>query len=142
MEESPFGFSAKLLSKNLFSELTFLHVSGRLWNHNVILPLFLSRAHKITQVSLLNMNYRGPMDGAMLKLLQHNKMLELTSLTLYNGCYLTMGVLRRLIFDCPKLKLLSFLQFDGFEIGDVEALKQELETQNLDIKLQCLELVS
>ena len=142
LEDSPYNSNFKLLGQNLFSELTFLHISGRLWNHNAILPMFLSKAHKISQISLLNMSYRGPMDATMLKLLQHNKMLELTSLTLYNGCYLTMGVLRRLIFDCAKLKLLSFLQFDGFEMADVDALKQELESMNLDIKLQCLELVS
>ncbi len=43
---------------NLFSSLCVLHLSGFMWNPNVVLPLLLSAAKDISQVSLSNMSYR------------------------------------------------------------------------------------
>ena len=79
------------------------------------------------------------MDAVMLRLLHHNKLKQVRSINLYDGCFISMPVVRQLTFSCPELTAFSFLQFEGIEIAEVERLKAELATKNLDIKVHCLE---
>ncbi len=68
-EERSYGVMEQV-KKRLFQRLVSVHLSGRLWSPNVILPLLLSAASEVRQVSLLNMSHAACMDGAVLKLLQ------------------------------------------------------------------------
>ena len=79
------------------------------------------------------------MDAVMLRLLHHNQLKEVRSINLYDGCFISMPVVRQLAFSCPELTAFSFLQFEGIEIADVERLKAEVAAKNLDIKVHCLE---
>ncbi len=85
---------------------------------------------------------RPTMDASFVSLLDRNLFKNLKSLCLYGGCFLSLGVLRRLVLSsaCPNLSSLSFLQFLDIETADVEALRSAATSENLDIKICCLEL--
>ncbi len=141
-EESPV-FAADLEKLLLFPRLSHLHLSGRVWNPSILLPLLLSASPDLAQMSLLNMSYRPVMDAAFERLLGRGRLRRLESLQLYSGCFLSLAVIRRLVLSpsaCPRLRSLSFLQFEAIETADVEALRAEAVAGNLDIKICCLEL--
>ena len=142
-----------------------MHLSGRMWNPSALLPMVLSAAEGVTQISLLNMSYRfvlacsggdrwslvhptlstfrPTLDSSFSRLLHLGLLRRLRTLNLYGGCFLSLPVLRRLALcpqDCPRLTSLSFLQFEGIEAADVEAMRAEAANANLDIKICCLEL--
>lgn len=140
MEERPLGFTPEIRRLRLFSKLSFVHISGRLWNPNVIIPLLLYAALDIKQVGLLNMSNRANMDLTVMRLFQNNPLASLSNLSLYSGCFLSMSVIRQLVFDCPQLRALSFLQSETIDIAEVDELKAEVVKRNLNISLCCLEL--
>ena len=132
--------SANSVNYSLFPALESLHLSGRMWSPDALLPMLLSSAGNIASVSLLNMSYRPTMDGAFARLLQRGALSSLRSLSLYSGCFLSLSYLRRLVFRLPHITSLSFLQFDGIGAADVDALVAEASAMNLDIIISCLEL--
>ena len=91
-------------------------------------------------MNMLNTSYRGSMDSAMLRVLSCNRMEYVAGINLYSGCFLSMELIRRLAFSCPRLKCFSFMQANNVEISDVERLRLEMARKNLDIKLCCLEM--
>jgi hypothetical protein len=117
-----------------------LHISGRFWNPQVILPLVLSHATKVNKISLLNMTQRAAMDRALAKVLQTNKLCHVTSISLYTGCFLSIDLLRKLIFGCEMLTSFSFSQSETLDLNDVERMRIEISSKNLDIRLCCLEM--
>jgi len=136
------SFSAyESLKRKYFQKLLHLHLSGRLWSPTVIVPMVLSGAADVRQISLFRetKETQETMDAVMLRLLHHNKLKQVRSINLYDGCFISMPVVRQLTFCCPALTAFSFLQFEGIEIAEVERLKAELATKNLDIKVHCLE---
>jgi hypothetical protein len=138
-EERSYGISDHV-KKRLFQKLLYVHISGRLWSPGVILPLLLSAAADVRQISLLNMSHRSPMDSAVLRLLQYNKLQHVSSVNLYSGCFLSLPIIRQLTYGCPRLRGFSFLQFESIDLADVDELRAEVTAKNLDIKLCCLEL--
>ena len=126
--------------RKLFPDLLSLHLSGRLWNPGVILPLTLASAEKISKLSLMNLGNRAAMDRAVVKVLQTNKMSHVATISLC-GCYLSIEVLRRIVFTCDKLTCFSFSQSETLELSDVDRLREEVISKNLDIKLCCLEMI-
>ncbi len=72
--------------------------------------------------------------------MQFNKLLHMSSLNLYSGCFVSMPVIRLLTFSCPRLTFFSFLQYEGIELAEVDELRAEVAAKNLNIKLCCLEL--
>lgn len=127
--------------RGYFKKLLHLHLSGRLWSPNVVVPMVLSSAADIRQISLFRetKQTQETMDAVMLRLLHHNQLKQVRSINLYDGCFISMPVVRQLAFSCPELTAFSFLQFEGIEIADVERLKAEVAAKNLDIKVHCLE---
>ena len=89
---------------------------------------------------MLNTSYRGSMDSAMLRVLSCNMLEYVAGINLYSGCFLSMELIRRLSFGCPRLKCFSFMQANTVDISDVERLRVEMARKNLDIKLCCLEM--
>ena len=126
--------------RQLFSDLVSLHLHGRFWNPQVILPLVLTSATKITKLSLLNITFKASMDKSFVKVLKSNKLSNIVSINLDSGCFLSIELLRRLIFGCEKLTSFSFGQSETLDINDVERLTLEVANKNLDIKLCCLEM--
>ena len=80
------------------------------------------------------------MDRALAKVLQTNKLCQVTSISLYSGCFLSLDLLRKLIFDCEKLSSFSFSQSETLDLNDVERMRMEIAAKNLDIRLCCLEM--
>ena len=132
--------TSALKRQGLFTELVSLHLSGKMWNPNLILPTLLISATRLTKLSLLNMAYRGSMDQAMSRVLSCNTLSSVAYINLYSGCSLSLVLLRKLIFDCPKLTGFSFIQPEGLDLSEIERLRLEVAKKNLDIKLCCLEM--
>ena len=107
-----------------------VHQSFMLKNESIFTQISLFRETKETQET---------MDAVMLRVLHHNKLKRLRSISLYDGCFISMNVVRQLTYCCPELTAFSFLQFDGIEIADVERLKAEVAAKNMDVKVHCLE---
>jgi len=136
------SFSAhEFIKKKYFQKLLHLHLSGRLWSPPLIVPMILYAAADIQQISLFRetKETQETMDAVMLRVLHHNKLKRLRSISLYDGCFISMNVVRQLTYCCPELTAFSFLQFDGIEIADVERLKAEVAAKNMDVKVHCLE---
>lgn len=132
--------STALKRQNMFTELQTLQVSGRAWHPNIVLPILLTSAHKLTKLSLLNMTQRMAMDQALNRVMQSNKLSKVATISLYSGCFLSMDLVRRLTFLCPKLTVFSFIQSENVDLAEVERLRLEVSAKNLNIKLCCLEM--
>merc|ERR1712018_945092 len=129
-----------ILNKRLYGELRILHMSGRGWNPKVVLPIMLMSASKISKLSLLNMSSRLNMDQAWNRVLTSNKLLNLVSISLYSGCFVSVSLVRKLVLECPKLTFFSFIQSENMELAEVERLRLDVVKKNLNIKLACLEM--
>ena len=125
---------------NLFPELHTAHVSGRGWNSKVILPIVLMSAFKLTKLSLMNMSSRMCMDAAWHRIFAVNPLSKMTSLHLYSGCFVSIVMVRKMAFECPKLTLFSFIQSENIELAEVERLKLDVVKKNLNLKVCCLEM--
>ena len=132
--------AAYLSSLNMFSELHTVHVSGRGWNSKVILPIVLLSAFKVTKMSLMNMSSRMCMDAAWHRIFAVNGLVRLQSLSLYSGCFVSIAMVRKMAFDCPKLTFFSFIQSENIELAEVERLKLDVAKKNLNLKVCCLEM--
>lgn len=141
VEEANSAYEQMMCRKlRLFTELTFVHISGLHWNPSVILPLVIGHACRVQQISMLNMGLWNPIDAAVQRLLQTNRLERLKTLSLYTGCMVTMPVIRQLMFGCPELTSFSFLQHEDMDQAEVDALRAEVVRKNLDIKLCPLEV--
>ena len=129
-----------LRRQSMFSELISVDLSGQMWNPNSILPIILTVARKLSRIKMGNTSYRGSMDSAVLRLLSCNKLEYATAINLYSGCFLSMEIIRRLSFSCPRLNCFSFMQSNNVDMSEVERLRIEMAEKNLDIKLCCLEM--
>lgn len=136
------------IERKLFPNLVTLQLNGRLWNANVVLPLILSSATKVSKLNLMNMdnhtmnngNHTRTMDKAFTKVLKSNKLANVTLISLC-GCFLTIEILRRIVFGCDNLTCFSFSQSETLELADVARLREEISRKNLLIKLCCLERI-
>ena len=86
------------------------------------------------------MTHRAAMDRALAKVLQTNKLCHVTNISLYSGCFLSVELLRKLIFGCERLTSFSFSQSETLDLNDVERMRIEIGAKNLDIRLCCLEM--
>lgn len=141
-ENAPAYLSSELLEKKLFGKLTSLQITGRMWSPNILLPLLIGNAEKMRMITLTNLSCRAVMDAAVSRVMQHNKLTDLISITLHPGCYVSMPVVRSLTYGCPALSSFSFPMLEDADLSYVEALKTEVTAANLDIKLCCLEVLA
>lgn len=141
-EEEAFNYTttASILNKKLFCSLQVLRMSGRSWNPKVVLPLMLMSATKLTKLSLLNMSSRMSMDQAWNRVLEVNKLSQMASISLYGGCFVSMALVRKLTLECPRLSFFSFIQSENIDLAEVERLRLEVASKNLNIQFQVLEM--
>lgn len=130
----------QISSLAIYQELVNLHLSGRGWNAKVVLPIMLMSAKKLTKLSLMNMSSRMSMDPAWTRILSVNPLPVLTSISLYSGCFISIHMVRKLALECPRLTFFSFIQSENIELAEVERLRSEININNLNIKLCCLEM--
>jgi hypothetical protein len=136
-----FQSATSILNRKLFSDLLVLQMNGRGWNPSVILPIMLVGATKIIKLKLLNMTQRASMDNAWHKILSTNKLSNMSSIDFYNGCFVSMPLVRKLTLDSAKLVAFTFIQSESIDLSEVEILRLEVTKKNLNIKLCCSENV-
>ncbi len=131
---------SEALKKEMFGDLKILCLQGKEWNPDLVLPLLLSSAKGINKLSLMNINQRRILDPSVIKVLSLNGLTRLQSLFLNYGCAVSMPMVHRLAFDCPRLSLFSFILTETMEVAEVERLRLDVARKNLNIKLCCLEV--
>eukprot|EP00096_Caligus_rogercresseyi_P011618 TRINITY_DN4621_c0_g1_i1.p1 TRINITY_DN4621_c0_g1~~TRINITY_DN4621_c0_g1_i1.p1 ORF type:complete len:551 (-),score=135.90 TRINITY_DN4621_c0_g1_i1:281-1933(-) len=122
-----------------FQYITTLVISGKSWNPNLILPFILCNARGVSKVSLLNADCRYTLDSAWEKILRVNPLASLNTLMLYSGCFISFNLLKRFAIDLKSLEIINFVLYSDFEISHVESLRKELQKNNYNIRLHCLE---
>jgi len=100
----------------------------------ISLPKFLKKLRYIIFCS-------KTLDSAFNGLLKFNRLRRLVTLNVNSGSSFSLPALRLLALDtCPLLTHVTFPQSPGMSMADVDALKAEVTSRNLDLELSCMEI--
>ncbi|PSN40373.1 hypothetical protein C0J52_11853 [Blattella germanica] len=126
--------------EQMFRNLRCLYIGGRDWNPAEVLPLCLLHAHQLETLTILQMFHQGSLDDVIAQVVATNPLLELKAVHMFTCQVLSMATIRYFFKNCPNLTELSFLQNPDITSEDVKSLYDEVERNNLDLKIYSMEL--
>ncbi|KAK3932142.1 Tubulin delta chain [Frankliniella fusca] len=127
-------------SEPMFQNLKCLYVSGKSWDIEYILKLFLGYATELTGLNVWNASMSLESDKALSKVILQLTFNELKSANFCYGCRLSLETVRTFMYRCPKLTHLTVFEHDNLPTAEIEQLQREALSRNLDMELQPLHI--
>lgn len=124
----------------MFQNLKCLYVSGKSWDIEYILRLFLEYATELTGLNVWNASMSPESDKALSKVILQLSFNELKSANFCYGCRLSIETVRTFMYRCPKLTHLTVFEHENLQTAEIEQLQKEALSRNLDIELQPLHI--
>lgn len=126
---------------SMFQNLKCLYVSGKSWDIEYVLELFLKHAIELTGLNIWNTAATAESDKALSRVISYLPFDELKSANFCYGCRLSVDIVRKFIYRCPKLTHITVFEHDGLRSTQIQQLQSEASERNLDIEIQSIDMV-
>ncbi|KAJ8866027.1 hypothetical protein PR048_033551 [Dryococelus australis] len=115
----------------MFTNLECLLVGGFQWNPRIILPLLLTDAKHLQNLTILCHKDYGYLDDTFLRILRANPMAKLVYI--HVNCIIGAKCVRE-ICCCPNLRYFKYIVSICSSLGFIEEIKEEFCDKNYDFK--------
>ncbi|XP_034255528.1 uncharacterized protein LOC117653759 [Thrips palmi] len=122
----------------MYRNLKCLYVSGKAWDVEYILQLFLAYATELTGLNIWNETPSPESDKALSKVISQLTFNELKTANFCYGCRLSVETVRKLIYRCPKLTHITVWEHEALQQAEIENIQKEASSRNFDVDLQPL----